>query len=140
MRRAVVILVLAIAGIGIFTGGLAWLLTDPRPPAGAARGERLYYAYCTECHGRDGRSSWRAALFLLRPGNLADPERMATHSDQYLFDIVKHGGAPLGRPGMPAFGYHLSDADIDALVAYLRTLASAGPSRPRLRVRVTPGE
>lgn len=125
MRRAVLMLVLAIGGIGVFTGGLAWLLTDPRPPAGASRGERLYYAYCVECHGRDGRGSWRAALFLLRPGNLADPGRMASHSDQYLFDIVKHGGAPLGRPGMPAFGYHMSDADIRELVAHLRTLQQA---------------
>jgi mono/diheme cytochrome c family protein len=121
MRRAVIVLAVAIAGIGLLTGGLAWVLTDPRPPAGASRGERLYYAYCVECHGRDGRGSWRAALFLLRPGNLADPARMASHTDQYLFDIIKHGGAPLGRPGMPAFGYHMSDDDIRALVAYLRT-------------------
>ena len=49
MRRALVILGAAIVGIGIFTAGLAWLLTDLRPPAGASRGERLYYAYCLEC-------------------------------------------------------------------------------------------
>jgi mono/diheme cytochrome c family protein len=122
MRRGVAMLVLAIAGVGLFTGGLAWLLNDPRPPAGASRAERLYYAYCAECHGRDGRGSWRAALFLLRPGNLADPARMSTHTDQYLFDIVKHGGAPVGRPGMPAFGYHMPDDDIQALITYLRTL------------------
>jgi mono/diheme cytochrome c family protein len=125
MRRAVLILLLAIGGIGILTGGLAWLLNDPRPPAGAGRGERLYYAYCVECHGRDGRGSWRAVLFLLRPGDLADAQRMATHTDQYLVDIIKNGGAALGRPGMPAFGYHLSDDDIRALVAYVRTLARA---------------
>lgn len=124
MRRGVAMLVLAIAGVGLFTGGLAWLLNDPSPPAGASRGERLYYAYCAECHGRDGRGSWRAALFLLRPGNLADPTRMPTHTDQYLFDIVKHGGSPVGRPGMPAFGYHMPDEDIRTLVAYLRTLAA----------------
>jgi mono/diheme cytochrome c family protein len=124
MRRGVAVLVLAIAGVGLFTGGLAWLLNDPSPPAGASRGERLYYAYCAECHGRDGRGSWRAALFLLRPGNLADPTRMSTHTDQYLFDIVKHGGSPVGRPGMPAFGYHMPDEDIRTLVAYLRTLAA----------------
>jgi mono/diheme cytochrome c family protein len=122
VRRPLVALAVAIAGIGLLTGGLAWLLTDPRPPAGATRGERLYYAYCVECHGRDGRGSWRAALFLLRPGNLADRGRMSSHSDRYLFDVIKHGGSPLGRPGMPAFGYHLSDADLEILVAYLRRL------------------
>jgi mono/diheme cytochrome c family protein len=122
MRRPLVALALAITLVGGFSIGLAWLLNDPPPPAAASRGERLYYAYCVECHGRDGRGSWRAALFLLRPGSLADPSRMATHTDQYLFDMLKHGGAPVGRPGMPAFGYHLSDADIQTLVAYLRTL------------------
>jgi len=123
MRRSIVALVIAIGGVGAFAGGAAWLLTDPRPPAGASRGERLYYAYCIECHGRDGRGSWRAALFLLRPGNLADKSRMSTHSDQYLFDIIKNGGSPLGRPGMPAFGYHLTDDDLKALIAYIRTLS-----------------
>ena len=122
MRRAFVVLAAALLGVGLFTGGLAWLLTDPRPRAGAARGERLFYAYCVECHGRDGRGSWRAALFLLRPGNLASP-RAAAESDRYLFDIIKHGGSPIGRPGMPAFGYHLKDEDIAELVKYVRTLA-----------------
>ena len=120
MRRALVILGAAIAGIGIFTAGLAWLLTDPRPPAGASRGERLYYAYCVECHGVDGRGSWRAALFLLKPGDLAQRSRGET--ERYLFDIIKQGGSPIGRPGMPAFGYHVRDADIEILVAYIRTL------------------
>jgi mono/diheme cytochrome c family protein len=127
MRRPLVALAVAIAAIGGFTTGLAWLLTDPRPPAGATRGERLFYAYCVECHGRDGRGSWRAALFLLRPGDLADPSRMSSHTDQYLFDIVKHGGAPVGRPGMPSFGYHLEDADLQALVGHIRTLADRRP-------------
>lgn len=122
MRRSLAALAVALAVIGGFTGGLAWLLNDPRPPAGASRNERLYYAYCVECHGRDGRGSWRAALFLLRPGNLADRARMSTHTDQYLFDVIKHGGSPVGRPGMPAFGYHLSDDDIAALVAYIRRM------------------
>jgi cytochrome c oxidase cbb3-type subunit 3 len=123
VRRAVVILGAVIVGIGIFTGGLAWLLTDPRPPAGATRGQRFYYAYCAQCHGVDGRGSWRAALFLLRPGDLA--ERSRGESDRYLFDIIKQGGSPIGRPGMPAFGYQMTDADIEALVAYIRTLPGA---------------
>ena len=123
MRRALVVLVAAIAGIGIFTGGLAWLLTDPKPPAGAGRGERLYYAYCITCHGRDGRGSWRAKLFLLRPGDLTDRARIAAESDRYLFDLIKNGGATIGRSGMPAFGAQLSDDDITELVKYIRTLS-----------------
>jgi mono/diheme cytochrome c family protein len=124
MRRGLATLVVSIAGIGLLTGGLAWLLNDPRPPAGASRGERLYYAHCVECHGRDGRGSWRAALFLLRPGDLTATDRTSPQSERYMFDIIKNGGSALGRPGMPSFGYHMSDDDIRALVAYLRTLPS----------------
>ncbi|HUF92809.1 MAG TPA: cytochrome c [Candidatus Limnocylindria bacterium] len=135
MRRPLVALVVALAVIGTFTGGLAWLLSDPRPPAGAPAGQRFYYAFCAECHGVDGRGSWRAALFLLRPGDLTDPAVMRTHSDQYLFDIIKHGGSPFGRPGMPAFGAQISDADIEAMVRHIRTLggdrlSSASRSTP----------
>ena len=127
MRRSLVALAAAILGVGVFAGGAAWLLTDPRPPAGASRGERLFYAYCVECHGVDGRGSWRAALFLLRPGDLA--QRVGGETDRYLFDIIKQGGAPIGRPGMPAFSYQMADADIELLVAYLRTLRDAGQAR-----------
>ncbi len=123
MRRGVLILLTAIAAVGAFTGGLAWLLTDPRPPANAPRSQRFYYAYCVQCHGVDGRGSWRASLFLLRPGDLGD-RRIATESDKYLSDLIKNGGATIGRPGMPAFGAQLSDDDIALLVTYVRTLSS----------------
>jgi mono/diheme cytochrome c family protein len=123
MRRPLIALAVAIAAVGVFTGGLAWLLDTPKPPPGADRAERLSYAFCATCHGVDGRGSWRAALFLVRPGDLTDSARMATLSDSYLFDLIKHGGAPIGRPGMPAFGTTLSDDDIRLLVQYVRTLA-----------------
>lgn len=138
MRRSVLALAGAIAAVGIFAGGLAWLLDTPRPPAGAARAERLYYALCATCHGADGRGSWRARLFLISPGDLADPARLAALPDRYLFDLIKHGGAPIGRPGMPAFGAALADDEVRALVVYVRGLARdrtapAAPGSSRAR-------
>lgn len=125
MRRPLLALLIVLAGIGTFTGGLAWLLDTPRPPAGASSAERLYMGLCSTCHGPNGRGSWRAALFLIRPGNLADGD-LVRRSDEYLVDIIKHGGAPIGRPGMPGFGATLSDAEIKELVRYVR-----GLGRPR---------
>jgi mono/diheme cytochrome c family protein len=123
MRRPLIVLVIVLAGVGLFAGGLAWLLDTPPAPVGASRGAHLYHGFCVPCHGVDGRGSWRAILFMRRPGDLADGVRMRQHSDQYLFDIVKHGGANFGRPGMPAFGYQLGDPEIRELVAFMRTLA-----------------
>jgi mono/diheme cytochrome c family protein len=122
MRRPLVVLAVAIAAVGIFTGGLAWLLDAPTPPPSASRPQRLYYAFCASCHGTDGTGSWRAALFLVRPGDLTDTTRVKGLTDEYLFAILKHGGAPIGRPGMPAFGSTLKDEDLTALVAYVRAL------------------
>ena len=125
MRRPVLVLVLAIAAIGVLAGGAAWLLEAPRPRPGAPRAERLWAALCAECHGEDGRGSWRARIFLIRPGDLADSATTGRQTDQYLFDIIKEGGAPIGRPGMPAFGAAMKDEDIRELVAYLRGLGRA---------------
>ena len=121
MRRPAIALVVILLGVGVFAGGLAWLLDIPKAPPGASWVERLYLGLCATCHGADGRGSWRAALFLIRPGTLAETAR-GQQSEQYLFDVIKHGGAPLGRPGMPAFGASLSDDDIRALVAYIQNL------------------
>jgi mono/diheme cytochrome c family protein len=125
MRRPLLALFIVLAAVGAFAGGLAWLLDTPRPPAGAPKAERLYLGLCATCHGSDGRGSWRAALFLVRPGNLSDAAAIARRSDQYLFDLIKHGGAPIGRPGMPAFGSTIGDDDIVELVRYVRGLSRA---------------
>lgn len=122
MRRPLVGFAVAIAVIGLFAGGLAWLLDTPAPPPGATRGERVYYALCVSCHGVTGRGSWRTTLFLVRPGDLSDPARLSAVSDQYLFDLIKNGGAPIGRPGMPAFGTALTDEQIREVVQYVRSL------------------
>jgi mono/diheme cytochrome c family protein len=127
MRRPALALLVILLGLGIFVGGLAWLLDTPKPPPGTPRVARLYLGLCATCHGEDGRGSWRATLFLIRPGKLA--EAVSGQPDEYLVDIIKNGGAPIGRPGMPAFGGSLSDDDIRALVAYVRTLG--GPRRAR---------
>ena len=125
MSRAALALIGILVGLGLFAGGLAWVLDTPKPPPGTPRVARLYLGLCATCHGADGRGSWRAAVFLIRPGNLAD-HAPRDQMDQYHYDIIKNGGAPLGRPGMPAFGGSLSDDDIRALVSYLRTLAQDG--------------
>ena len=105
-------------------GSILVMLFVPHPvPRTATGGQRLYLAHCATCHGADGRGSWRATIFLMQPGDLADRQRMDGLPGEYVFELVKHGGATIGRPGMPSFGYHLKDEEIRELVRYVRTLA-----------------
>ena len=46
-------------------------------PELAAGGRKLFLRNCAECHGANGHGSWRATIFLIRPGDLADPRTLA---------------------------------------------------------------
>lgn len=108
----------------LMAGSVLALLFLPHPvPKTATAAQRAYLTRCATCHGANGRGSWRATIFFIRPGDLTDREGMGRLSDDYLYGLIKNGGATIGKPGMPAFGYHLSDAEIRALVAHLRTLS-----------------
>ena len=103
---------------------LAMLLLPHPVPKTATGGQRLYLTDCASCHGANGHGSWRASLFLLRPGDLGDARLVDALTDEYLLTLIKNGGATLGKPGMPAFGYHLTDEQIREVVRYVRTLPS----------------
>ncbi len=50
---------------------------------------------------------------------------MASLPDHYLGDVIRHGGSTLGKPGMPSFGFVLSEAEIEAVIQYVRSLPRA---------------
>jgi len=124
--RAKWMLVILAPSLLLIGGTFLALLFLPHPvPKNATPVQRAYLSKCATCHGANGRGSWRATVFLIWPGDLTDKKTMAQLSDEYLFNLIKNGGATIGKPGMPAFGYHLSDPEIRALVAYVRTLSAA---------------
>ena len=129
VRRAWLLIIFGPSVIFALASLVLLFLTPYPVPKTATKAQRLYLRQCATCHGSDGRGSWRATLLFMRPGDLTDPRTLASLDDQYLLELIKNGGATLGRPGMPAFGYHLSDADIRELVVYLRTLPAR--NRPR---------
>jgi len=111
----------------VLAAALAVLLLSPPPPAprGPEPGRALFRAHCAGCHGGDGRGhTWRSRLLFLRPGDLTRSE-MASLDDRYLVDLIRQGGASYGKPGMPGFGFELTEAEIQALVRYLRVLPRA---------------
>ena len=107
----------------LLVASVVGLVLLPYPiPRTATPAQRLYLANCAACHGADGHGSWRATIVLIRPGDLSDPRTLAGRSDGYVFELIKSGGAVIGKPGMPAFGFHLSDEQIADLVRYVRAL------------------
>jgi len=100
--------------------------------AKVAHGERLTRVLgCRGCHGKDlqgERFYERYASNLTRD--------LANYSDGQLAALLREGVHPSGREvwAMPSEIFqHLSDADLTALTAFLRTLKPAGPpSQPPL--------
>ena len=122
--RAKWLLVILTPTLLLIAGSLLALIFLPHPiPKTAAPVQRAYLSNCASCHGANGHGSWRATVFLVRPGDLTDRKAMAQLSDDYLFGLIKNGGATIGKPGMPAFGYHLTDPEIRALVAHVRAFS-----------------
>lgn len=93
-----------------------------------AQGRQVYVDQCASCHGADleGQPDWKSPL---PSGRLPAPPHDATghtwhHSDDVLFRIVKEGTAAIVGGGyesdMPGFGGVLSDAEIQAVLAYIK--------------------
>lgn len=93
------------------------------------RGRGVYAQACAECHGADlqGEPDWR----IRKPnGELPAPPHDASghtwhHDDEYLFAVTKHGLARFAPPdyksAMPSFVGTLSDADIRAVLAFIKS-------------------
>jgi mono/diheme cytochrome c family protein len=91
-----------------------------------AAGRTAYRKYCIQCHGYSGRGDGASAAQLdPPPRDHTDAEVMDGIGDRTIAETVRHGGTGRGFPGMPAFP-HVSDEEISALVAYVRSLSRPG--------------
>ena len=102
---------------------------DPDNAEQVAVGQQVYASFCAGCHGGnlEGQPNWQKRLPL---GNFPAPPHDETghtwhHADALLFDIIKRGGqvaVPQNyESGMPAFGDALSDNEISAVLAYIKS-------------------
>lgn len=94
--------------------------------AKAARpAEELYAANCASCHGpRGGGDGPLSGGLVPAPAKHADGAYMNALSNDYLFKVVKEGGAAVGKSAtMAPWGTSLSDEEIWGLVRFMRSLA-----------------
>jgi mono/diheme cytochrome c family protein len=88
---------------------MAETLFEPHAPASAeltAHGRKLFLGSCAHCHGADARGDEGPDLHDVQV------------SDRYIRNIVLHGIPH----EMPSFAKKHNDADIVALIAYVRSL------------------
>jgi mono/diheme cytochrome c family protein len=97
-------------------------------------GKKLYQTYCTGCHGISGKGDGPAAKTLpVKPADHTRARVMSKHTDQYLLhEVISKGGASVGKSSqMPAWGAVLKQAQIQEVVAYIRTLSAASTDTTR---------
>jgi mono/diheme cytochrome c family protein len=88
-----------------------------------AKAKQTYDQMCAGCHGYrgDGGEGHRGG-FSPHVGTLANKAYMEQLPDDYLFLIIKKGGAYMGKIAtMPAWEKRLSDDEIRDIVAHIRT-------------------
>jgi len=100
----------------------------PAAAAGdAAAGAKIFADRCARCHGKGGEGNGPDLAKLhptSSPVNWTRAVVMKQWSDKEIVDIITKGGKAVGSsPVMLAFGGKLSDAQIQDLLAFIRTLA-----------------
>jgi mono/diheme cytochrome c family protein len=130
MALVLIPVALAVAGLAYLSGFFSPApRADPSDAEQVASGQPLYESHCASCHGKEleGQPDWQSRLptgFLPAPPH-DESGHTWHHPDQILFRITKAGGgaeAPAGfKSNMPAFAGTLSDDQIWAILAYIKS-------------------
>lgn len=94
-----------------------------------AQGRQLYTTRCAGCHGADlgGEPGWpqRRANGVMPASPLDQRGHVWQRDDRWIFTTIKHGGQATAAPGtisaMPALGGGLTDAEIWAVISYIKS-------------------
>lgn len=87
----------------------------------AADAKANWDANCAQCHGKTGNADTKMGK-TLNAKDLTDAKVQAAFTDAKATESIKNGVKENGKTTMKAFGGKLTDDEIKALVAYVRTL------------------
>lgn len=111
---------------------LGTTIIDPATPGSQSYelGQTVYNMQCATCHGANGEGQFPdAPLEKDLTGRYGAPPHDETghtwhHDDDLLVQIIKEGGMgdPVNFYVMPALDSVLSDAEVEAVIAYIKTM------------------
>lgn len=98
----------------------------------AAKGQEKFKLLCASCHGEGGKGDGAAAAALNpKPANFTDAAHAATVTDEYIYNMIKEGGAANGKsPLMAGWKAALKDDELMNVAAYVRSLSKAAAPAP----------
>lgn len=90
-----------------------------------AGGAELYRTSCAACHGRDGKGPPPERKLTVPTPDLTDCSFASREPDADWFAVM-HQGGPVRAfdSSMPAFGESLSEAEMNAILAHVRTMCA----------------
>jgi mono/diheme cytochrome c family protein len=128
----VIVAMLALVVFAVRIGSRATTIdvtrADPTNAQLVATGKQLYTTRCAGCHGRElqGEVGWpqRRANGTMPATPLDETGATWQRNDRWIFDTIKHGGQATTTAGttstMPAMGEGLADAEIWAIISYIK--------------------
>ncbi len=123
MNRASRLLVSAAAVLALASVPRAGVAAD------VVAGQALYRAACQSCHGEEGKGDGPASADMpLNPRDFGtgqfkfDTDADGAWSDADLENVIRNGAAVYGGSPLMAPWPNLSDADLDNLIAFIRSL------------------
>lgn len=100
----------------------------------AAKGAQQYKTLCASCHGEKGDGNGPAGGALTpKPTNFTDTANSERLTDEWVYKIVKNGGAANGKsPMMIAWSGAMNDQQLRDVSAYVLKFkpAAAAPAAP----------
>ena len=104
-------------------------------PPNAQNGKLIYEHGCIACHGAEGKGASPKLTVFKRPDSFPDwtsCSQTTPEVDSAYKSVIVHGGPYYGFSQiMPAFGQLLTDAQINDVVAYIRTFCHNDHHYPR---------
>lgn len=107
--------------VGLFISGMPLVTPQAQQPTVLDQGKFVYMGHCAGCHGFDGGGNGPAASGMTPPPTNFKTATVSTLSDNTIQQAVLVGKGTTMR----GYSTILTANDINALVVYLRSLATA---------------